>query len=68
MKNVLCSVLGLVTCLALLAAAPKEKVSRPQYDHKGQLIRPAGYGMNYSPGHDRHRPQSEHERRWDDRV
>jgi hypothetical protein len=62
MKNVLCSVLVLVTCLALLATAPEERV--PQYDQKGQLIRPAdyrewmflsaGYGMNYSPGPDGH--------------
>jgi hypothetical protein len=39
----MCSVLVLVTCLALLAAAPEEKVPKPQYDQKGQLIRPAGY-------------------------
>ena len=64
MKNVLCSVLVLVTCLALLAAAPEEKAPKPQYDQNGQLIRPAdyrewmflsaGYGMNYSPGPDSH--------------
>ncbi len=64
MKNVLCSVLVVVTCLALLAAAPEEKAPKPQYDQKGQLIRPAdyrewmflsaGYGMNYSPGSDGH--------------
>ena len=64
MKNELCSVLVLVTCLALLAAAPEEKVPKPQYDQKGQLIRAvdyrewmflsAGYGMNYSPGPDGH--------------
>jgi Cytochrome P460 len=46
-------------CVALLAAAPEEKSPRPQYDAKGNLLRPAdyrdweflsaGYGMNYSP-------------------
>ena len=60
MKNVLCSILVLVACLAPLAAAPDEKAPKAQYDEKGQLIRPAdyhewmflsaGYGMNYSPG------------------
>jgi len=50
--------LGMV-CLAMLAAAPEEKMPKPQYDDKGQLMRPtdyrewmflsAGYGMNYSP-------------------
>src|SRR6266404_165680 len=64
MKSVVCSVLVVVTCLALLAAVPDEKAARPQYDQKGQLIRPAdyrewmflsaGYGMNYSPGPDSH--------------
>ena len=64
MKSVLCSVLVVVTCLALLVAAPEEKAAKPQYDQKGQLIRPddyrewmflsAGYGMNYSPGPDGH--------------
>ncbi len=60
MKNVLCSILVLVTCLALLAAVTEEeKAPKPQYDQKGELIRPAeyrewmflsaGYGMNYSP-------------------
>jgi hypothetical protein len=59
MKNGLCSILILITSLALLAATPDEKVPKPQYDEKGQLIRPAdyrewiflsaGYGMNYSP-------------------
>src|SRR5258708_39864447 len=42
-----------------LAAAPEEKSPKPQYDSKGNLLRPAdyrdwmflsaGYGMNYSP-------------------
>src|ERR1017187_1961117 len=59
MKNVLLSVLVLIACLALLAAAPDEKTPKPQYDEKGQLVRPAdyrewmflsaGFGMNYSP-------------------
>jgi hypothetical protein len=45
--------------LALFAAAPEDKSSRPQYDDKGHLLRPteyrdwmflsSGYGMNYSP-------------------
>jgi hypothetical protein len=43
MKNVLCSGLVLVTCLALLAAAPEEKVPKPQYDQKATFIRPAEY-------------------------
>jgi cytochrome P460 len=51
-------------CLVLLAAAPEEKSPKPQYDAKGNLLRPAdyrdwefvsaGYGMNYSPGPDSH--------------
>ncbi|MGA7512576.1 MAG: cytochrome P460, partial [Candidatus Sulfotelmatobacter sp.] len=59
MKSVLCSFLVAVACLALLATAPEENAPKPQYDQKGQLIRPAdyrewmflsaGYGMNYSP-------------------
>ena len=59
MKNVLCSVLVFLACLALLAAAPDAKMPKPQYDEKGELLRPpdyrewmflsAGYGMNYSP-------------------
>ena len=59
MKNVLLSLLLLIACLALLAATPDEKMSKPQYDDKGQLLRPAdyrewmflsaGFGMNYSP-------------------
>jgi hypothetical protein len=63
MKRVLSAVLSLeilvALCLALLAAAPEEKSPKPQYDAKGQLLRPAeyrewmflssGYGMNYSP-------------------
>jgi hypothetical protein len=67
MRNALGCALVLLACLALLAAAPapdeKEK-SKPQYDAKGDLMRPAdyrewmflsaGYGMNYSPGPDSH--------------
>jgi hypothetical protein len=59
MKNFLLSVLVLTAAFALLAAAPDGKMPRPQYDEKGQLLRPAdyrewiflsaGYGMNYSP-------------------
>jgi hypothetical protein len=59
MKNLLCAVLVLVAGLVLLAAAPEEKAPKPQYDGKGQLMRPAdyrewmflsaGFGMNYSP-------------------
>src|ERR1700693_3218714 len=46
-------------CLALLAAAPEEKLPQPQYDAKGNLLRPADYrgweflsagdGMTYTP-------------------
>jgi hypothetical protein len=60
MKAVLGSVLIVVACFALLAAAPEAKSPKPQYDEKGQLMRPAdyrewmflsaGFGMNYSPG------------------
>jgi hypothetical protein len=59
MRSVLCSILLVVSCSTLLATAPDEKASNPQYNDKGQLIRPAdyrewiflsaGYGMNYSP-------------------
>ena len=59
MKRALSAVLLFALCFALLAAAPDEKSPKPQYDAKGQLLRPddyrewmflsAGYGMNYSP-------------------
>jgi hypothetical protein len=59
MKKILCLVVLGMACLAVLAAAPEEKMPKPQYDEKGQLLRPtdyrewmflsAGYGMNYSP-------------------
>jgi hypothetical protein len=59
MKSVLCSVLILIACATLLAAAPEAKPPKPQYDAKGELLRPtdyrewmflsAGFGMNYSP-------------------
>jgi hypothetical protein len=58
-KNVSYSILVLATCLSLQAAAPDGGGPKPQYDGRGQLIRPAdyrewiflsaGYGMNYSP-------------------
>jgi Cytochrome P460 len=59
MKNVFVCLLVLIACLAMLAAASDDKMPRPQYDEKGQLLRPAdyrewiflsaGFGMNYSP-------------------
>lgn len=59
MKPVLTAVLLFAACFALLAASPEEKSDKPQFDAKGQLLRPdgyrewmflsAGYGMNYSP-------------------
>ena len=64
MKKTIGSVLGVMVCLVLLAAIPDDQGSRPRYDEKGQLVRPAdyrewmflsaGYGMNYSPGPDSH--------------
>jgi len=60
MKKTLCLIVLGTVGLTLLAAAPEEKMPKPQYDEKGQLLRPAdyrewmflsaGYGMNYSPG------------------
>ena len=60
MKTIFYCVLALAGCLILLASAPDAKGPKPQYDDKGQLLRPAdyrewmflsaGYGMNYSPG------------------
>src|SRR5260370_36692871 len=59
MKKILCLVVLGMICLVVLAAASEEKMPKPQYDEKGQLLRPtdyrewmflsAGYGMNYSP-------------------
>jgi hypothetical protein len=60
MKRSLSFAVVFALCFALLAAAaPEEKSSKPQYDAKGNLLRPAdyrdweflsaGYGMNYSP-------------------
>lgn len=59
MKRLLVYTLLFAMCLVVLAAAPEEKMAKPQYDAKGQLLRPedyrewmflsAGYGMNYSP-------------------
>ncbi len=52
--------LVLIFGAALLAAPAEEKSPKPQYDAKGNLLRPAdyrdwqflsaGFGMNYSPG------------------
>jgi hypothetical protein len=59
MKKIFPVVVLLAICGLALAAAPEEKSPKPQYDAKGQLLRPddyrqwmflsAGYGMNYSP-------------------
>ena len=59
MKRVFYCVLLLVACLGWLAADPEVNSAKPQYDEKGNLVRPAdyrewmflsaGYGMNYSP-------------------
>jgi Cytochrome P460 len=59
MKRVFLAPLLLGVCTFLFAAAPDENSPKPQYDAKGQLLRPAdyrewiflsaGYGMNYSP-------------------
>jgi len=59
MKGILCTIALFATCFVIVAAAPEEKSQKPQYDAKGQLLRPddyrdwmflsAGYGMNYSP-------------------
>jgi len=59
MKRVLSVLLLFGLCLLLLAAASEEKSPKPQYNAKGELLRPddyrewmflsAGYGMNYSP-------------------
>jgi hypothetical protein len=58
-KLLLTAVLMVTGCLSFLATAPEEKGPKPQYDEKGQLLRPAdyrewmflsaGFGMNYSP-------------------
>lgn len=59
-KRILACAMLLFACLALVAAAPDANGPKPQYDGKGNLVRPpdyrewmflsAGYGMNYSPG------------------
>jgi hypothetical protein len=59
MKRVFSAVLLLAVSAGLLPAASEEKSPKPQFDAKGQLLRPndyrewmflsAGYGMNYSP-------------------
>ena len=58
-KLVLSSVVISAFCMVLLAAAREDNSPKPQYDAKGNLLRPAdyrdweflsaGYGMNYSP-------------------
>lgn len=60
MNRIVGLIVLIACCVALLGAASEEKMPRPQYDEKGQLLRPAdyrewmfvsaGYGMNYSPG------------------
>ncbi len=60
MRRTLCLIVVAVSCLTLMGAAPEQKLTKPQYDEKGQLLLPAdyrewmflsaGYGMNYSPG------------------
>jgi hypothetical protein len=64
MKKILAVIVVAAALLTLLAAAPEPKMPKPQYDDKGQLMRPAdyrewmflsaGFGMNYSPGPDSH--------------
>ena len=58
-KLVLSSVVISAFCMVLLAAAREDNLPKPQYDGKGNLLRPAdyrdweflsaGYGMNYNP-------------------
>lgn len=58
MKRILLAVVVFAFCLGLVGARP-EGSSKPQYDEKGNLLRPAeyrdwmflsaGFGMNYSP-------------------
>jgi len=64
MKKVFAFGVILTALLILVGAASDEKMPKPLYDEKGQLLRPAdyrewmflsaGYGMNYSPGPDSH--------------
>src|ERR1700721_4766081 len=59
MRKFLGCAMTLIACLTLVAAAPDANGPKPQYDGKGNLLRPpdyrewmflsAGYGMNYSP-------------------
>src|SRR5258708_37163474 len=59
MKSIFGITLIFTVCFALLAASSEDKSPKPQYDQKGNLLRPtdyrdweflsAGYGMNYSP-------------------
>jgi hypothetical protein len=43
LKSALSFVLVLIACFAVLAAAPDGKSPKPQYDEKGQLVRPSDY-------------------------
>jgi hypothetical protein len=59
MKLILGFSVSFAFCLVLLVAAPEENSTKPKYDPKGNLQRPAdyrdwellsaGYGINYSP-------------------
>ena len=58
MRRILLAVVVFAFCLGLVGAGPEDS-SKPQYDEKGNLLRPAdyrdwmflsaGFGMNYSP-------------------
>ena len=43
MKKFLCATLLAAFCFLLLAASPDAKLTKPQYDAKGSLVRPADY-------------------------
>jgi len=58
MKRSLAVAMVVIACMASMAAAPEAQSPQPQYDAKGNLLRPAdyrdweflsaGFGMNYS--------------------
>lgn len=60
MKALLCSACIVLTCALFLSASTRGEGPVPQYNQKGDLLRPAdyrewmflsaGYGMSYSPG------------------